>query len=142
MDINTGTVKKFPKGGHEGSVRNFAVDPLSELIATIGCDGTLIISSIKDEAILAKLHKTAKPTQLGSAQRMELAWHESGEYLYVSGDCSLTVICRRELTVRKHAKSVIHEKDITHVCMLTNLLLATVSLDHVIKVWQPKDAFL
>lgn len=67
MDVNTGTVKKFPKGGHDGSVRNFAVDPLSELIATIGCDGTLIISSIKDEAILAKLPKTAKHTQLGSA---------------------------------------------------------------------------
>ena len=142
MDVNTGKVKKFPKGGHEGSVRNFAVDPLSELIATIGCDGTLIISSIKDESILAKLQKVAKPTQIGSTQHLELAWHETGEYLYVAGDCSLTVVARREINARKPAKSVIHDKEISHVCVLTNRLLATVSLDQVIKVWQSQDAYL
>lgn len=51
MDLETQSVKKFPKGGHEGSVRNFAVDPILELIATIGCDGTLIVSSIGSETV-------------------------------------------------------------------------------------------
>lgn len=44
MSLESSSVQKFPKGGHEASVRNFAVDPLGEFVATIGCDGTLIVS--------------------------------------------------------------------------------------------------
>ena len=60
MDLKTNNVKKFTKSAHESSVKNFAVDPLFELIATIGCDGTLIISRIKDETMLCKISKVAK----------------------------------------------------------------------------------
>lgn len=62
MSLDSKTVKKFPKGGHDANIKNFAVDPLSEYVATIGCDGTLIFSSIKDEAIVAKLPKVVKQT--------------------------------------------------------------------------------
>ena len=44
MFLDSKTVKKLPKGGHEANIKNFAVDPLCEFIATIGCDGTLIVS--------------------------------------------------------------------------------------------------
>ena len=44
MYLDSKTVKKLPKGGHEANIKNFAVDPLFEFIATIGCDGTLIVS--------------------------------------------------------------------------------------------------
>lgn len=62
MSLNSQAVKKFPKGGHDASVRNVAVDPLGELVATIGCDGTLIVSSIKEETIVAKVPKVGKQT--------------------------------------------------------------------------------
>ena len=123
-------VKKFPKGGHDGSVRNFAVDPLFEMIATIGCDGTLIISSIKDENIIARLPKVAKHTQVDSLQYLSLAWSENGDYLYVAGDCTLNVVARRDLKHYKPSKSVSHEKEISLVCTLADsLLFATVGLD-------------
>jgi hypothetical protein len=67
MFLDSKTVKKLPKGGHEANIKNFAVDPLCEFIATIGCDGTLIVSAIKDEVIVAKVPKVAKQTQLNSS---------------------------------------------------------------------------
>jgi hypothetical protein len=60
-------------------VRNFAVDPLLEMVATIGCDGTLVISSIEDEKVLAKHTKIAKQTTLNGVQSLSLAWSENGD---------------------------------------------------------------
>lgn len=96
-------------------MRNFAVDPLGELVATIGCDGTLIVSQVKDEATIAKVPKVAKQTQLNSTQHLELAWSENGDYLYAAGDVSLSVFARRDLKTQRHARSVIHDKEISFV---------------------------
>jgi WD40 repeat protein len=62
MDLGTNAVRKFPKGGHESVIKNFAIDPLHEYIATIGCDGTLIVSAFKDDAIVSKVTKVGKNT--------------------------------------------------------------------------------
>lgn len=67
MDTASKTVKKYPKNGHEGVVKNFAIDPLYEFIATIGCDGTLIVSSLKNDIVAAKVPKVGKNTQVDSA---------------------------------------------------------------------------
>lgn len=67
MDIATKAVKKFPKGGHDGVIKNFAIDPLYDYIATIGCDGTLIVSSLKNDTVAAKVQKVGKNTQVDSA---------------------------------------------------------------------------
>ena len=48
MDVESKKVSNIVKGVHECSVRNAAVDPYFEYLATTGCDGTLHISSIKD----------------------------------------------------------------------------------------------
>ena len=60
MCLETDNVKNFNKAAHEASIKNFAVDPLFELVATIGCDGTVIISKLKDESVLCKINKVAK----------------------------------------------------------------------------------
>jgi hypothetical protein len=60
MCLETENVKHFNKSAHEASVKNFAVDPLFEFVATIGCDGTVIISKLKEEIVLCKINKAAK----------------------------------------------------------------------------------
>ena len=67
MDTATKAVKKYPKGGHDSVVKNFAIDPLYEFIATISCDGILIISSLKDDTIVTKIPKVGKNTQIDSS---------------------------------------------------------------------------
>jgi len=54
MDLESGKVKTFTEGQHSGSVRNAAVDPMMELLATIGCDGMLHINSIDDLSLKRK----------------------------------------------------------------------------------------
>lgn len=48
MDLESGKVQSFRTGQHKGSVRNAAVDPLMDYLATVGCDGNLHIHSLQD----------------------------------------------------------------------------------------------
>ena len=85
----------------------------------------------------------AKQTQLNSSQHLELAWSENGDYLYATGDVSLSVFARRELKSHRHAKSVVHDKEISLVHILGHSsLLATVGLDGFLRVWRVSDGAL
>jgi hypothetical protein len=44
--MESGKFLSFTEGQHNGSVRNAAVDPLMEFLATVGCDGNLHIHKI------------------------------------------------------------------------------------------------
>jgi len=46
LDMESGKFLSFTEGQHNGSVRNAAVDPLMEFLATVGCDGNLHIHKI------------------------------------------------------------------------------------------------
>lgn len=48
LDMESGKFLSFTEGQHNGSVRNAAVDPLMEFLATVGCDGNLHIHKIQD----------------------------------------------------------------------------------------------
>lgn len=67
-------------------MRNAAVDPHFEFLATTGCDGNLKVTKISDQA-LVKTHKLAKKNiALTSNQWLEIAWSQSGDQLFVAGD--------------------------------------------------------
>jgi WD40 repeat protein len=74
---------------------------------------------------------------------LELTWSENGDYLYVAGDVSLSVFARRDLKTHKHAKSVVHEKEISLVQVLAHKsLLATIGIDGILKTWRASDGAL
>ena len=71
-------------------MKNAAIDPHFEYLATTGCDGSLNITSIKDLANHSKvktLKVTKKQVTPESNQLLELAWSaDEGNYLYAAGD--------------------------------------------------------
>jgi WD40 repeat protein len=62
MDLETQKVKVFLQGQHKCSVRNAAVDPQLEILATMGCDGVLILNKIEDQSKLKELKIADKST--------------------------------------------------------------------------------
>jgi len=64
MDVETKKVTSFAKSAHEGSVRNAAIDPNFEFLATTGCDGTLKV--IKISGSEQEVLKTVKVHKRGS----------------------------------------------------------------------------
>ena len=77
MNLETQKVSNIVKGMHECSVRNAAVDPYFECLATTGCDGSLHITSIKDlnnTSLIKKLKISKTQVKPESPQMFGLAW--------------------------------------------------------------------
>ena len=51
MDLDTLKATHFKCGAHQGSVRNAAVDPNMQFLATTGCDGMLKIVNIVENTL-------------------------------------------------------------------------------------------
>ena len=54
MDLDSGKVQNFTEGRHSCSVRNAAVDPMMDLLATVGCDSNLHIHGASDLSLKRK----------------------------------------------------------------------------------------
>ena len=71
-------------------MRNAAIDPHFEYLATTGCDGSLHITSIKDlnnHSKVKTLKVTKKQVTPEDKQLLELAWSaDGGNFLYAAGD--------------------------------------------------------
>lgn len=78
MDLESGKVQSFTQAQHQGSVRNAAVDPLMDLVATVGCDGNLHISSLSDLSLKRKDTISESNTLNYSPQTFALKWSEDG----------------------------------------------------------------
>ena len=77
MDVDSQKVTNIVKGIHDCSVKNAAIDPYFECLASTGCDGSLHISSIKDlnnTSIIKKLKVSKTSVTPESPQMLGLAW--------------------------------------------------------------------
>ena len=139
MDVESKKVSNIVKGIHECSVRNAAVDPYFEYLATTGCDGSLHICSIKElnsTSLVKKLKVSKTSVTPESPQMLGLAWSlQEGSYLYAAGDKQLTLLKRNDGFSQSFSSNVTHDKEITMVLALSPKCLLTAGLDKTIKVW-------
>lgn len=126
--------------GHNGSIKNGALDPLAEYLATTGCDGFLHIYKVpqfeNEQPQLVKQIKVTSSKMLPHSNNpFECAWSPDGSKLYVAGESSLTVVEREgdwKLTLSNHYA---HSKPITCVMFINENVLCTAGLDKQIKFW-------
>ena len=81
-------------------MKNAAIDPHFEYLATTGCDGSLHITSIKDltnQKQIKSLKVSKTQVTLDAPQLLEMAWSaDGGDYLYAAGDTQLVIINRKD----------------------------------------------
>ena len=126
---------------HDGSVKNAAVDPHCEYLATTGCDGALKVTKIaKNDSKLVQTHKISKKTVTpASNQWLGLAWSpSSGDYLYYGGDNQLGYLSRADSFSKKQVLPQIShgpKGDISLVRAVSEKCIVTAGLDKYVKVW-------
>jgi WD40 repeat protein len=129
--------------GHNGSIKNGALDPLCEYLATTGCDGFLHIykvpSSDEEQPQLVKQIKITHSKMIPHDNNpFECTWSADGSKLYVGGEPSLGVVERDgdwKLTFSNHFS---HPKTITSVMFINENILCTAGLDKQIRFWDMK----
>lgn len=136
MDLESGKVQTFTHGRHEGSVRNAAVDPMMDLLATVGCDGNLHINSIHDQSLKRKQSISEHKTHNYKPQAFTLKWSEDGSLLLAAGTEKLTVLKKAASTELEHPlNQIVHDKPITLIEVPSKDVIITVGEDKILKVW-------
>ena len=120
-------------------MRNAAIDPHFEYLATTGCDGMLKLTKISgsEQALVksVKVHKKGS-VSLQSNQWLGLAWHPSSERLFVAGDNQLGMLTSADNFGDLHTVAAVsHSKEISHVTVVSASCLVTAGLDRMVKVW-------
>ena len=146
MDVDSQKVTNIVKGIHDCSVKNAAVDPYFECLASTGCDGSLHVCSIKDlnnTSIIKKLKVSKTSVTPESPQMLGLAWSpHDGSYLYAAGDKQLSLLKRADGFSQSFSSNIVHDREITIVHALSTNCLLTAGLDKRIKIWQTQKTDL
>lgn len=129
MDLESGKVKHFTTGQHEGSVRNACVDPLMEYVATVGCDGKMHVININEMSCSRKQPISETKALNYTSQALELKWSHDGNFLYVAGDNNLQVHPRRPTTEVSPLTQIKHLKPISHIVCPSPDVMITLGLD-------------
>ena len=123
-------------------MRNAAIDPHGEFLATTGCDGKLKITQItKNDHSLIQTHDITFPVKLSSNQWMGLAWSPSGDYLFFrrQRDNQICYVSRADSFADiKPLDGVSHKPagNISFVHALSEKCIVTAGLDRFVKVWR------
>jgi WD40 repeat protein len=137
-DSETERVVRFR---NEASAKSGSLDPLGKYFASTACDGQVSIFTIPSEdseSNIGELIKRVKATKVHmepfGKNPFEVSWSPDGSQLLVSGEAVLYSMARDNWELNT-VKNISHKKTISFVTWLTDAVLATASVDKVIKIW-------
>ena len=139
MDLETQKVSHFLEGTHKSSVRNAAVDPQMELLATMSCDGMLHINKISD-LTCQKKEKVADRTQNYKPQAFDLVWSPDGTKLYVAG--SKEVVIKTRNADPGLQSTFLHDSEVALLAHPSDEVLITYCMDKSLSVWNVEKALV
>ncbi|CDW81941.1 wd repeat and hmg-box dna-binding protein 1-like [Stylonychia lemnae] len=137
------------KPGHEGSIKNGAIDPLGEYLATTGCDGNVMIYELPQgedgEITMVKKIKISKMKGFKTFDKypLDVTWTQDGSMILVSGEPQLGMIKKDEDWKLTYSSEIMHKmrKDDTKQNIITTLtwindsVLVTGGSDKIINFW-------